>query len=74
MNHPNDLGEQQLNRMYDDLSKEQMRLMADFKNSDDKAKGIDIQKQLTLLNSSFPSLPSVHRPPHRRKKIDCVCA
>ena len=51
MNHPNDLGEQQLNRMYDDLSKEQMRLMAEFKNSDDKAKGIDIQKQLTLLNT-----------------------
>lgn len=49
--NPNDLGEPQLNRMYDDLSKEQMRLMTEFKNTDEKAKGIDIQKQLTLLNT-----------------------
>jgi len=47
----NDLGESQLNRMYDDFTKEQMKLMADLKNGDDMMKAKDLQKQLALLNS-----------------------
>ena len=47
----NDLGESQLNRMYDDFTKEQMKLMADLKNGDDMMKAKDLHKQLSLLNS-----------------------
>jgi ribosomal protein L29 len=51
MSNPNDLSERQLNQMYDDLTKEQMRLMADLKNGDDMGKAKDIQKQLSFLNT-----------------------
>ena len=47
MNDP--INEQYLNRVYDELQREQMRLMTEFKNDacvDDK----DIQKQITMLN------------------------
>jgi hypothetical protein len=49
-----DLTEQYLDKLYDDLSKEQMRLMTELKNCKDPehtAKEQDIQKQLTLLNT-----------------------
>lgn len=49
-----DLTEQYLDKLYDDLSKEQMRLMTELKNCKDpehSAKEQDIQKQLTLLNT-----------------------
>jgi hypothetical protein len=51
MSNPNDLSERQLNQMYDDLIKEQMRLMADLKNGDDMGKAKDTQKQLSFLNT-----------------------
>jgi hypothetical protein len=51
MSNPNDLSERQLNQMYDDLIKEQMRLMADLKNGDDMSKAKDTQKQLSFLNT-----------------------
>ena len=50
----NDLTEQYLNKCYEDFSKEQMRLMNAMKNGGDteeKDKELDIQKQLTQLNS-----------------------
>lgn len=49
-----DLTEQYLDKLYDDLSKEQMRLMTEMKNCKDpesSSKEQDIQKQLTLLNT-----------------------
>ena len=45
------LGEQSLNRIYEDFSKEQMRLMNDIKNGGDLAKDKDIQKQITMINT-----------------------
>ena len=50
-----DISEQYLNKTYEDLNKEQMRLMNDLKNNsgenEEANKEVDIQKQLTLLNS-----------------------
>jgi hypothetical protein len=50
-----DITEQFLNKLYEDLSKEQMRLMNDLKEcggtEQPKGKEQDIQRQLTMLNS-----------------------
>lgn len=49
-----DLNEAYLEKLYDDLSKEQMRLMGELKNSkgvEEANKEKDIQKQLTFLNT-----------------------
>ena len=49
-----DLTESYLDKMYDDLSKEQMRLLTDMKNTKDadgEIKQQDIQKQLAFLNT-----------------------
>ncbi len=49
-----DITEQYLNKLYEDLSKEQMRLMNDLKNSSgggDSEKEKDITKQFTFLNT-----------------------
>lgn len=49
-----DLTEQYLNKLYEDFSKEQMRLMTVMKNGGDveeKEKEIEVQKQITSLNA-----------------------
>jgi len=49
-----DLTEQYLDKLYDDLAREQMRLMTELKNCKDpehSSKEQDIQKQLTQLNT-----------------------
>lgn len=49
-----DLTEQYLEKLYDDLSKDQMRMLSEMKNCKDpetSSKEQDIQKQLTLLNT-----------------------
>ena len=49
-----DLTEQYLDKLYDDLAREQMRLMTELKNCKDpehSGKEQDIQKQLTQLNT-----------------------
>jgi predicted aldo/keto reductase-like oxidoreductase len=49
-----DLTENYLDKLYDDLSKEQMRLMTEMKNCKDaesNSKEQDIQKQLSYLNT-----------------------
>lgn len=49
-----DLNEQYLNRIYDDFSKEQMRLMATFKETlveEGTEKSTELQKQITFLNT-----------------------
>ena len=45
------MGEQSLNRIYEDFSKEQIRLMNDIKNGGDLGKDKDIQKQITMINT-----------------------
>jgi hypothetical protein len=46
-----DITEQYLNKLYDDLSKEQMRLMNDIKsNNNELAKDKDNTKMITLIN------------------------
>jgi hypothetical protein len=50
MNQQSELTEQYLNKVFDDCSKEQMRLLNDMKTATDDSKEKDIQKQLTLLN------------------------
>lgn len=49
-----DLNEQYLNRIYDDLAKEQMRLMTTFKETlveEGTEKSTELQKQITFLNN-----------------------
>jgi hypothetical protein len=49
--NPNDLTEQYLDRLYDDLQKEQQSLLTDIKTGVDDQKEKDLQKQFTLLNT-----------------------
>jgi len=60
---------QSLDRLYDELSKEQMRLMSDFKtdvSSSEMTKDLSTQKQITLLNTI---MISVLRLRNLKKKI-----
>jgi hypothetical protein len=47
----NDLTEQYLDRLYDDLQKEQQSLLTDIKTGVEEQKEKDLQKQFTLLNT-----------------------
>lgn len=49
----NDLNENQLNTIYDNFQKEQLKMMNDLKNnnSDDSLKAKHIQKQISLINT-----------------------
>jgi hypothetical protein len=47
----NDISEQYLDKFYDDIHKEQLRLMNDFKGGCDLAREKDIQQQITLMNT-----------------------
>jgi len=47
----NDITEQYLNKVYDDLQKEQMRMMNDMKTGTDDDKSKSITKQISLINS-----------------------
>jgi len=47
----NDLTEQYLDKLYDDLSKEQQSLLTDIKTGTSESKEKDLQKQFTLLNT-----------------------
>jgi hypothetical protein len=47
----NDLTEQYLDKLYDDLSKEQQSLLTDIKSGTSESKEKDLQKQFTLLNT-----------------------
>ena len=47
-----DITEQYLNKIYEDLSKEQMKLMTDMKSGGNELqKERDITKQITLINT-----------------------
>jgi|694.fasta_scaffold04525_11 hypothetical protein len=49
----NDLNENQLNTIYDNFQKEQLKMMNDLKNNnnDDTLKAKHIQKQISLINT-----------------------
>jgi len=47
----NDINEQYLNRLYEDLAKEQMKHMGDMKSGCETDKEKQIHKQLTILNT-----------------------
>jgi hypothetical protein len=47
----NDITEQSLNKIWEDFSKEQMRLMSDIKTGKDEGAEKDIYKQLTQINA-----------------------
>lgn len=53
-----DITTQYLDRLYDDFSKEQLRLLGDLKTdvSTDVAKDVAVQKQLSLLNTLVVSV------------------
>ena len=46
----NDITEQYLNKIYEDLQKEQLRLMNDMKTGIDGVKETQITKQVSLIN------------------------
>lgn len=46
-----DITEQYLNKIWEDFSKEQMRLMNDIKTGKDEGEEKDIHKQLTQINA-----------------------
>jgi len=52
----NDITEQSLNKIWEDFSKEQMRLMGDIKTGKDEAEEKDIHKQLTQINAIMMGL------------------
>jgi len=52
----NDITEQSLNKMWEDFSKEQMRLMSDIKTGKDEGEEKDIHKQLTQINAIMMGL------------------
>jgi hypothetical protein len=47
----NDLTEQYLDKLYDDLSREQTSLLTDIKTGTSDSKEKDLQKQFSLLNT-----------------------
>jgi hypothetical protein len=46
-----DLGEHQLNRLYEDFQKEQMRLMTEIKNGNETKQERELTKQITMINT-----------------------
>jgi hypothetical protein len=46
-----DITEQYINQIYDNLQREQFKLMNDIKGNCDEEKSKNIQKQVTLINS-----------------------
>jgi hypothetical protein len=61
-----DITEQYLDKVYEDFSKEQMKLLADLKTGVDNIKETDNQKQFTMLNTIMMSILRLR---NLRKKI-----
>ena len=62
-----DITEQYLDKFYDDIHKEQLKLMGDFKSGCDLAKEKDIQQQMTLMNTLMMTAMRLR---NKRKKIN----
>lgn len=63
----NDITEQYLNKIYEDLQKEQFKLMNDMKTGCENVKEKEITKQITLINTINLA---VMRLRNARKKVD----
>lgn len=63
----NDITEQYLNKIYEDLQKEQFKLMNDMKTGCENIKEKDITKQISLINTINLA---VMRLRNARKKVD----
>lgn len=63
----NDITEQYLNKIYEDLQKEQLKMMNDMKTGCDNVKEKDITKQISLINTINLA---VMRLRNARKKVD----
>lgn len=46
-----EISEQTLNRIYEDLQREQMKLMNDIKTTNDVGREKETQKQITMINN-----------------------
>jgi hypothetical protein len=62
-----DITEQYLNKVYEDLQKEQFKLMNDMKSGCENVKEREITKQITLINTINLA---VMRLRNARKKVD----
>jgi len=62
-----DITEQYFNKVYEDLQKEQMKLMNDMKTGCDNVKEKDITKQITLINTINVAIMRLR---NTRKKVD----
>lgn len=47
----NDINEQYLDKLYDDISREQCKILTDIKSGCDDQKENDLQRQFSLLNT-----------------------
>lgn len=63
----NDITEQYINKVYEDLQKEQLKLMNDMKTGCDNVKEKDITKQIGLINTINVALIRFR---NIRKKVD----
>lgn len=63
----NDITEQYINKVYEDLQKEQLKLMNDMKTGCDNVKERDITKQIGLINTINVALIRFR---NIRKKVD----
>jgi hypothetical protein len=67
----NDISEQYLNKLYDDLSREQSRILTDIKGGCDETKDADNQKQFALLNTLMMATLKLRNLRQKiRKKMD----
>jgi hypothetical protein len=55
MSFSNDITEQYLDKLYEDMSKEQSRILTDLKTGCDNIKENDNQKQFNLINTLMMS-------------------
>jgi predicted ATPase len=62
-----DITEQYLNKIYEDLQKEQIKLMNDMKTGVDNVKESSITKQITLINTINVAIVRLR---NARKKVD----
>ena len=67
MNFSNDISSQYLEKVYDDLQQEQLRLMNSIKNDrdDDEKKQSSVQKQISAINTINMNLLKLRN--HKKK-------
>jgi hypothetical protein len=67
----NDITDQYLDKLYDDLSREQGKILQDIKTGCELVKEVDNQKQFTLLNTLMMNVLKLRGLRQRiKKKLD----